>query len=276
MFDDFANPCTILAAEFSTSGCRPSSRTCFPPVVGLVRGLIRKVVHVDQATLEKCQKIIGYEFSDPGLLKLALTHASVAASRTESNERLEFLGDAVLALVVCQELYQHKDKLLEGEMTKIKSAVVSGQTCAKIADGIGISKLAMVSKGVGDRNGPPQSVSAALFEAIIGAIYLDGGLDAARQFVRPGVRPYLEEAMATAHQENYKSMLQQYAQRRWGKTPEYLLLDEKGPDHSKAFETAVAIDGAHFPTAWGRTKKDAEQEAARLALIQLGLLPDKK
>ena len=229
---------------------------------------------MDQVTLEKCQEIIGYQFSDAGLLTLALTHASVAASRAESNERLEFLGDAVLALVVCHELYQHGDKLLEGEMTKIKSTVVSGQTCAKIAEGMGISKLVVLSKGLADSNGPPRSVSAALFEAIIGAIYLDGGLEAARQFVRLGVQPYVDEAMGTAHQENYKSMLQQYAQRRWGKTPAYLLLDEKGPDHSKAFETAVGINGVHFPTAWGRTKKDAEQEAARLALMQLGLLAD--
>jgi len=227
---------------------------------------------VDQDTLKKCQEIVGYRFEDEGLLNLALTHASVSASRAESNERLEFLGDAVLAIVVCQELYEHGDELLEGEMTKIKSSVVSGQTCAKVCDNMQIAKLAKVSKGVAASGGPPQSVSAALFEAVIGAIYLDGGLGAAKRFVLTHVRPYLDEAMATVHQDNYKSMLQQHSQRRWGKTPQYLLLDEKGPDHSKAFETAVAINGAHFPSAWGRTKKEAEQEAAKLALAELGLL----
>lgn len=229
---------------------------------------------MDQATLDACQRIIGYKFADTSLLAQALTHASVSPTRAASNERLEFLGDAVLGLVVCQELYQSQEEMLEGEMTKIKSVVVSGQTCAKIADKLQIAGLATLSKGLNGPGGPPSSIAAALLEAIIGAIYLDGGLTAAGKFIRHNVRPYIQEAMATTHQENYKSMLQQYSQRRWNTTPLYQLLDEKGPDHSKAFETAVAIDGVHFPSAWGKTKKEAEQEAARQALIQLDMLED--
>jgi len=241
---------------------------------GSVGGLGTRETTVDQDTLENCQKIIGYKFADPALLAQALTHASVAPTRTASNKRLEFLGDAVLGLVVCHELYETHRDMLEGDMTKIKSAVVSGQTCARIAEKLGISELARLSKGLGSPAGPPVSVTAAVLEAVIGAIYLDGGLEAARKFVRSGMRPHLEEALRDGHQSNYKSLLQQHSQRRWNTTPEYRLLDEKGPDHDKAFETGVTIDGVHFPSAWARTKKDAEQEAARQALIQLGILAD--
>jgi ribonuclease-3 len=231
---------------------------------------------MDQAAVDNCQKALGHKFSDVSLLSQALTHASAASTRVSSNERLEFLGDAVLSLVVCHELYKNTDELLEGEMTKIKSTVVSGATCASIARRLGLGEMVAVGKGLSAGSGPPPSVLGALLEAIIGAIYLDGGLRAARKFILANFRPQIREAMATDHQQNYKSMLQQYSHRRWGSTPEYTLLDEKGPDHSKAFETAVTIDGVHFKSAWGVTKKDAEQEAARQALIELGALEDKE
>ncbi len=227
---------------------------------------------MEQAAIDKCQAVIGYQFTDPVLLSVALTHASVAPSRVQSNERMEFLGDAILSLVVCHDLYRHHDELLEGEMTKIKSVVVSRQTCARIARKLGISELVWLGKGMVGGAGPPMSVSAAVFEAIIGAIYLDGGLGAAREFVLAHVGSHLEDALVDEHHENYKSMLQQYSQRKWNTTPKYPLLDEKGPDHSKCFEIAVTIEGAHFPSAWGMSKKEAEQAAARQALIELGLL----
>ena len=115
----------------------------------------------------------------------------------------------------------------------------------------------------------PMSVSAAVFEAIIGAVYIDGGLESARQLVLTHVRPHIEAVLADTYLQNYKSLLQQHAQRRWGKTPDYLLLDEKGPDHSKCFEVAVVIDGRHYPSAWGKNKKEAEQKAAKEALDKL-------
>jgi len=118
------------------------------------------------------------------------------------------------------------------------------------------------------------SVAAAVFESIIAAIYLDGGLEPAGDFILRHISPYISEAMANEHQQNYKSMLQQHAQRRLGLTPDYHMLDEKGPDHSKCFEVSVVIDGRHFPSAWGMTKKQAEQSAAQLALSELGLLDD--
>jgi ribonuclease-3 len=231
---------------------------------------------VDQQTLQKCQELVGYHFKDLDLLKLALTHASVAPTRLESNERLEFLGDAVLGLTVCHELYVRCRKLAEGEMTKVKSLVVSRQTCATVAEEMGIPDLLATSKGLATRGGAgsglPLSVSAAVFEAIIGAIYVDGGPDPAEEFVLRHMRPHIAEALRDEHRRNYKSALQQQAQREFGMAPEYLLLDEKGPDHRRCFEVAVRVDGRQFPSAWGISKKQAEQKAARLALVELGVL----
>ncbi|HUS46805.1 MAG TPA: ribonuclease III [Phycisphaerae bacterium] len=227
---------------------------------------------MEAGALQHCQALIGYNFSNPDLLQLALTHASVALTRTESNERLEFLGDAVLGLAVCHELYSSQKDLLEGDMTKIKSAVVSRQTCANIAEETGISELVETGKGMTDQAGLPMSVMAAVFEAIVGAIYLDGGLEPAMRFILRHARPHIDEALTDEHQRNYKSALQQHAQRLYNTMPQYLVLDEKGPDHNKAFEVAVVINGRSFSSAWGKSKKEAEQEAARKALMELGLL----
>lgn len=231
---------------------------------------------MDDSLAERCREITSYAFRDRALLIQALTHASVATTRLESNERLEFLGDAVLGLVVCQELYERYEDLLEGQMTKIKSQVVSRRTCAEIAEQMGIAELLFLGKGMPAPARLPTSVTAAVFEALIGAIYLDGGPAPARKFILVNVGPYIDDAFASQHQRNYKSMLQQHAQRRWNATPDYHLLDEKGPDHSKCFEVVVSINGRHFSSAWGMNKKDAEQEAARRALTELGLMPDEE
>jgi ribonuclease-3 len=140
-----------------------------------------------------------------------------------------------------------------------------------IAEQLGIAQLAFLGKGMDRPEGLPSSVAAAVFEAIIGAIYLDGGLDAARDFILRSVRPFVTKVLADQHPRNYKSILQQYAQSHWGRSPEYQVLDEKGPDHSKCFEVAVAINGRIFPSAWGKNKKEAEQEAARRALAEMGM-----
>jgi len=229
---------------------------------------------VDHTAIERCQEAVGYTFKDPSLLALALTHSSVANTRLESNERMEFLGDAVLGLVVCHELYERFADLLEGQMTKIKSAVVSRKTCSEIAEQTGIADSLVLGKGMPMPGRLPQSVSAAVFESIIGAVYLDGGLEPARKFILRAIGLFIDEAFENEHQRNFKSVLQQQAQRRWGATPDYHLLDEKGPDHSKCFEVAVSIGGRHFTSAWGMSKKEAEQEAARRALSELGFMKD--
>ncbi len=228
---------------------------------------------MEQAVLDKCQELVGHKFADVGLLSLSLTHASVAPSRAESNERLEFLGDVVLSMIVCHELYSDPSQcLLEGEMTKIKSSVVSRRTCAEIARQMKLCELAMVGKGITKHGQVPASVEGSLLEAVIGAIYLDGGLPAARKFILPHIRPYIDELMASEHESNYKSLLQQHLQQDGTRRPVYEVLDEKGPEHSKCFEIAVSVGDRQFPSAWDRTKKDAEQEAARLALAEMGVL----
>ena len=221
--------------------------------------------------LDRARKALGYQFRDANLLVYALTHASVANTRLESNERLEFLGDAVLGLVVCEELYRRYEHYLEGELTKIKSVVVSRKVCADIAQEIGLDDLLLLGKGMRQRNGLPTSLQAAVFESLIAAIYLDGGLEAARTFILEHVMEHIESAAASESQQNYKSFLQQHAQRYLSTTPQYEELDEQGPDHSKCFEVCVSINGRRFPSAWGSSKKEAEQRAALRALQELRL-----
>jgi ribonuclease-3 len=227
---------------------------------------------VNQTQLARCQETLGYTFSDPGLLQQALTHASSAPSRVASNERLEFLGDAVLGIVICQEIFARNPELLEGEMTKIKSSVVSRQTCAKIARKMGITDMLILGKGVGPAEVLPSSVGAAVLESVIGAIYLDGGIEAAREFILRQMSEDLASATASQHQRNFKSLLQQCAQREMNAVPVYDVLDEKGPEHAKCFEVAVRMGRRQFPSAWGKTKKEAEQKAALAALGELGVV----
>ncbi len=223
--------------------------------------------------LGPCQKAIGYKFKNPELLKASLVHASVATSRLESNERLEFLGDSVLGLVICWYLYENYPEYLEGELTKIKSSVVSRRTCAEISDKLGLPSWLYLGKGIASRAEElPTSLSAAVFESLIAAIAIDGGFEKAREFVLRHVVPFIDQAVASDHQSNFKSQLQQHAQKELGATPVYEMLDEQGPDHSKCFEIAVCIAGQRFPSAWGPSKKESEQKAAYNALVEMELL----
>ncbi len=227
---------------------------------------------ISEELVQQCELILGYRFQDHGLLKAALTHASIADDRLHSNERLEFLGDAVLGLVVCHRLFEIYPEDMEGELTKLKSAVVSRNTCAAVSNAIGLTELMFVGKGMEQRGDRPSSIAAGVFEAIIAAMYLDGGFDVARDFIVRHMEPWIEQYASTEHQENYKSALQQYAQKNLSGTPMYELLDEKGPDHSKCFEIRVVIGARAFTSAWGAAKKQAEQRAAQRALEELGLM----
>ncbi len=228
---------------------------------------------ISEELITQCEQMLGYRFTNHQLLKEALTHASVADKRTESNERLEFLGDSVLGLVICHRLYELFPEYLEGDLTKLKSAVVSRTTCAAVANTLGLTDLIFVGKGMTSRGERPSSLAAGVYESITAAIYIDGGYDAARSFILKYMEPWIEEFSATSHQQNFKSLLQQYAQKQLNGIPIYELLDEKGPDHSKCFEVRVAIGSRHFTPAWGPAKKPAEQRAAQLALEELGVLP---
>lgn len=219
------------------------------------------------------EAILGYRFSDAGLMRRALMHASAAEDRLASNERMEFLGDAVLGLVACQRIYELYPDLLEGEMTKIKSVAVSRKVCAVIARHIGLEDLIVLGKGIkGPAGQLPHSLAAASLESTIAAVYLDGGLAPVYAWLGPLLEPHIAMAYESGHQQNYKSVLQQHAQRRFQQTPEYLMLGEAGPDHSKTFRVAVRIAGKIYEAGEGASKKQAEQKAALLALHELDVV----
>ncbi len=220
----------------------------------------------------QAERIVGHRFARPEFLITALTHSSGAGSRLKSNERLEFLGDAVLGMIVCDELCRRFPDWLEGDLTKVKSVVVSRRVCAEIADEIGLSGLLILGNGIDSVHPLPTSLRAAVLEAVIGALHLDGGFEAARQFTLRSVSKCIESCAAAGNGKDFKSLLQQHAQRWLSATPHYEALDEQGPDHSKCFEVCVVIEKRRFPSAWGKSKKDAEQEAARCALEALGVI----
>lgn len=223
----------------------------------------------EQQKVETCQERIGYRFKDPELLRSALTHASGAVNRLASNERMEFLGDSVLGFTICEWLFKQHVEYLEGELTQIKSAVVSRRVCARISRDLGLEECLILGKGMQLASGVPKSLLSDVYEAIIAAVYLDGGFDAAREFILRSVHDELQQAVIGHSIGNYKSALQQLAQRDHGAAPMYRLLSETGPDHSKMFQISAEIKNRKFTPAWGRTKKDAEQRAAGNALAEL-------
>jgi len=219
--------------------------------------------------LERCERRIGYVFQDKELLREALTHASCAEHRLASNERLEFLGDAILGAVVCELLFRLYPEYMEGDLTKIKSAVVSRQSCAKISEALGLQEFLVVGKGVSAAQSIPASLLADVFESLIAAIHLDGGSEAARRFIEGVMEPEIELTATGELGGNFKSLLQQLAQREFASTPTYHLLDEKGPDHRKCFKVAAHVRSTLYQPAWGRNKKEAEQRAACNALAEI-------
>lgn len=220
------------------------------------------------------EKTLGYQFKDDSLLNKALTHSSVASDKLDSNERFEFLGDSVLGLVICQALFERFPKYLEGDLTKVKSKLVSRKICSVIAAQLGLDSALKVGAGMQKSKAMQGSIAAGTLEAIIAAIYFDGGFDAARDFILRYFEPFLQQAEADEHQDNYKSVLQQYSQQDLNSNVNYELLDEKGPDHNKCFECAAVIDKKRYPSAWGMTKKDAQQKAAYNALLELGVIKE--
>lgn len=227
---------------------------------------------MDQENLQQIEQVLGYEFSDRRLLKRAFYHSSAVDNRALSNERLEFLGDAVFGLVICQRLFDRFPEYLEGDLTKIKSSLVSRRTCSKAIRKLGLQKYLKVGKGMNGSTALFGSLSAGLFEALVAAICIDGGFDAAKNFILSSFNSMIDQADAKQAHGNYKSLLQQYAQQHFNITPIYALLDEKGPDHNKCFEAEAVIADRHFPSAWGTNKKEAEQKAAHNALDELGIL----
>lgn len=225
--------------------------------------------HSSNSLNELCGELLGYAFQDAALLKRCLSHSSYANTRLDSNERLEYLGDAVLGLVVSEMLFHRFPEATEGEMTRVKSSLVSRKTCADICDRLELDQCILLGRGFGGGSEIPPSIRAALVEALIAGVYLDGGLEAARDCVERMIEPYVQRTIERRRAKNHKSLLQQLAQKTFGETPVYRVLDEKGPDHSKCFEIAAVIGNATFPPAWGASKKEAEQLAASNAIEKI-------
>ncbi|MHC5010055.1 MAG: ribonuclease III [Planctomycetota bacterium] len=219
-----------------------------------------------ETRLAECQRVIGYHFTNPNLLEIALTHSSLRTPDRECNERLEFLGDSVLGLVITEELYRLLPDQAEGELTRIKSAVVSRGALYRASTSLGLARFAEFARGVGRRNELPVSVIANLVESVIGAIYLDAGYFPSREFVLRHLGPVLDDTLNDRGAKNYKSLLQHEVQQASGDTPVYRTVDEGGPDHRKQFTVAAVIRNQEWGRASGATKKEAEQEAARRAL----------
>jgi len=209
---------------------------------------------------------IGHSFEDPGLLDLALTHASVDGA--EPNERLEFLGDTVLDLIVAEWLFQHHPEKREGELTKAKAWIVSRKTLADAARDMGLWEAARKGRGLVGTD-PSRAVLANLFEAVLGAIYLDGGLEPARRFALATLGSYLVRGTRAAHESSPKQVLQEFVQARGEAPPVYDLLEERAVLNVRSFLVAARIGRQRHPAAWGRTRKEAEAWAAHEALLEL-------
>ncbi|MCB6366426.1 ribonuclease III [Intestinibacillus massiliensis] len=216
-----------------------------------------------------------YKFQNIVLYRKAMTHSSYANEHRERhlqhNERLEFLGDSVLGFVTADYLFNHYPELPEGELTKLRAAVVCEQTLCEIAKELGIDKEIRLGHGEetgGGRQRP--SILADATEALLGAIYLDGGIEPARKFVLDFVPRKAEEARHGGVFKDYKTMLQEIVQKSKQETLEYRLAGESGPDHDKQFTMEVLLNSNVFATGTGRSKKEAEQMAAKQALALMG------
>lgn len=224
--------------------------------------------------LHEFEREIGVRFKNPDLLNQSLMHRSYvhgkSADRGLSNERMEFLGDSVLGLVVNEYLYNRYPDRDEGDLTKIKSLVVSRQVLAKKAEEIGLGKYLLLSAGEVESGGRKRSsIIADAMEAVIGAIYLDRGIEAAREFIRREILVGLHEITRSEEHTNYKSLLQELVQGSRKVHPVYRVQSERGPDHDKQFIVDVSISGKMYGRGTGKSKKEAEQSAAKAALENL-------
>ena len=218
--------------------------------------------------LEQFEKDIGYVFRDKELLKTALTHTSYAHDqKVESNEKLEFLGDAILEFVVSEYLYKNYKKLKEGEMTKVRATVVCEESLHQIAIKHNFSDFLYIGKSEIRCNGNKKpAILADSVEAVIAAIYKDSNINEAKRFIIDNLKDYIEISSKNVGQKDYKTVLQEKLQEKGTVKIEYTLLQEKGPDHDKVFVVEVKCEGRSLAIGEGRTKKSAEMEAAKNAL----------
>lgn len=208
---------------------------------------------------------LGYKFKDRSLLILAFIHRSFINENrmiTQHNERLEFLGDAVLGMLISDYLYSHLPETPEGELSYLRSRLVEASSCVNFVQSLKIAPYVLLGKGerMNDGRGR-ESILADLFEAIIGAIYVDGGLEAAKAFL---FHNFTEQINSTIKMpvRNWKALLQDYCQKKFQQAPRYHVLQESGPDHSKTFEISVVVNDQEIGKGAGASKKEAQQAAA--------------
>lgn len=221
--------------------------------------------------LSKLEKKLKLNFKDKNLLRMAFIHRSYLNEHPEErlghNERLEFLGDSVLGMVVSKYLFIEYPNQPEGDLTNFRSSLVNAKMLSKAAVGLHLGNYLYLSRGeeaTGGRN--RQYIMANTFEALIGAIFLDQGLDAAESFIKKIILPNLKEILEKNLYKDFKSQLQEKAQEKYGVTPTYKVIEEIGPDHAKTFKTAVFIEQKKIAEGEGNSKQEAEQKTAKVAL----------
>ncbi len=225
--------------------------------------------------LSAFQKRAGIRFKDAGLLDLAFHHRSFSNENSRertNNERLEFLGDAVLGMVVAACLYERMVERPEGELAKTKSVVVSEDTLSGIARDLGVSEYLVLGKGEELSGGrQKKAILADAMEAIIGALYLDSGYRAAQEFVLGIINPQISLVLQNRHHKDYKTLLQEHVQKNYKTVPKYSLSNRTGPDHDRTFWVSVTVQGTSYGPESGKNKKEAEQAAAAVACRELSL-----
>ncbi len=215
--------------------------------------------------------MLGHKFNDIGLLSSALTHGSYANENPDlvsgDNERLEFLGDAVLQLCISDRLIRKFPDYTEGQLSKTRASMVNDQSLAGLARQKMVGDFLLLGRGEENADGRNKdSILADAFEAIIGVIYIDGGYETAKSFIKQTFAPLIDRWLEQPVLRDYKSLLQELSQRRFKLMPRYQMLKAYGPDHDKTFEISVGIGDSIDTTGSGKSKKEAEQDAARKAL----------
>jgi len=223
---------------------------------------MEKVICKSIASVEKA---IGYSFKDKSLLSTALKHSSY--DKTENYEKLEFLGDSVVSLVISDFLFTTHNYLQEGEMTVTRAYAVCEESLSKVSKRLGIDKYILIgSSAVGSSVNTNKSVIADAFESLIGAMYLDSGLEYVRPFIISNLNEFIVEYIKSGDNNDHKTKLQHFVQSRYQEEPKYLVKGEKGPPHDKTFLVEVIITGEPYGKGIGKTKKEAQQAAAKDAL----------
>jgi ribonuclease-3 len=226
----------------------------------------------NELEISRLKETLGINWHDVGLLHLAMTHSSYSYEYKDklfNNQRLEFLGDAVLELLVSEHLYLRFPERTEGDLTKMRASAVCEPSLARLARQLNLGRCLFMGKGEersGGRERP--SILADSFESLLGAVYLDGGLEEARRFLLKYIKPLIEDIIKGNLDRDFKTELQELLQKKSGETVHYIILKEDGPDHDKIFTAGVIYEGREMGRGTGHSKKEAEQQAARIALYE--------